>query len=100
SIGYVSLLSATANTPIAASILSIELFGPKIGAYTSLACIISFLMSGHRSIYPSQILRIKKSNTFIIKDGDEIGDVEVEYFKKENFLEGLLKKIKENKKKS
>lgn len=52
-IGLVSLLAGAANTPIAASIMAVELFGPKIAPYATVACVISFLMTGHRSIYPS-----------------------------------------------
>ena len=46
-LGLVSLLAGAANTPIAASIMALELFGPKLGTYAAIACIISFLMTGH-----------------------------------------------------
>jgi len=54
-IGMVSLLAGAAKTPISASIMAIEIFGPQIGPYAAVACVISFLMSGSRSVYPSQI---------------------------------------------
>lgn len=60
-IGLVSVLAGSANTPIAASILSIELFGPKIAPYAAIACVISFLITAHRSVYPTQLLAMKKS---------------------------------------
>ncbi len=60
-LGLVSLLAGAANTPIAASIMAVELFGTKIAPYAALACVVSFLMTGHRSVYPSQVLGIKKS---------------------------------------
>ncbi|HOV13518.1 MAG TPA: chloride channel protein [Spirochaetota bacterium] len=98
SIGFVSLLAGATNTPIAASILSLEMFGPKIGTYASLACLISFLMTGHRSIYPSQILKIEKSNSFILKKNEEIGGVELQYSDKKDasktLLGSIFKKIK------
>ncbi len=56
-IGLVSLLAGAANTPISASIMAVELFGPKLAPYATVACIISYLMTGHRSVYPSQIWR-------------------------------------------
>jgi len=59
-IGLVSLLAGATNTPIAASIMAVELFGTKIAPYAALACVVSFLMTGHRSVYPSQVLGIKK----------------------------------------
>jgi len=74
-LGFVGLLAGAANTPIAASIMAIELFGPQIGPYAALVCVISFLMTGHRSVYPSQILAFKKSKLIDIELGKEIDKV-------------------------
>jgi H+/Cl- antiporter ClcA len=73
-IGLVSVLAGAANTPIAASIMAVELFGPQIGPYAALACIISFLMTGHRSVYPSQTLGMRKSDSVTVKLGRDIDD--------------------------
>jgi H+/Cl- antiporter ClcA len=78
-IGLVSLLAGAANTPIAASILSVELFGPAIAPYATVACVISFLMTGHRSVYPSQVLSVKKSPSFQVELGGEMEDVQATY---------------------
>lgn len=59
-IGLVSLLAGTTKTPIASSIMAIEMFGASIGPYAAIACIISFIISGSRSIYPSQVFSLKK----------------------------------------
>ncbi len=74
-IGMVSLLAGAANTPISASIMSVELFGPQVAPYAAVACVISFLMTGHRSVYPSQILSMKKSPSFDVEKGVEMGDI-------------------------
>ncbi|MBU6428314.1 MAG: chloride channel protein [Cyanobacteria bacterium REEB65] len=71
-IGMVAMLSGCANTPISASILALELFGTAIGPYAALACVISFLMTGHRSVYPSQILSTAKSGSLRVALGQEI----------------------------
>ncbi|OYW00318.1 MAG: voltage-gated chloride channel, partial [Acidobacteria bacterium 37-71-11] len=60
-IGLVAVLAGAANTPIAAAIMALEMFGPALGPYAAVACVISFLMTGHRSVYPSQILAAAKS---------------------------------------
>jgi len=70
SIGFVAVLSGAANTPIAATIMAIELFGGGIASFAAIACIISFAISGHRSIYPSQILARPKSPVFRFSDED------------------------------
>ena len=75
-IGMVSLLSGAANTPIAASIMGLELFGPAVAPYAAISCVIAFLMTGHRSIYPSQILSMKKTASMQVSVGNEMHDVE------------------------
>jgi H+/Cl- antiporter ClcA len=74
-IGFVSVLAGAANTPIAASIMSMEMFGPSIAPYAAVACVISFLMTGHRSVYPSQILSISKSSSLSVETGKNISSV-------------------------
>jgi H+/Cl- antiporter ClcA len=71
-IGLVGVLAGSANTPIAASIMAVEMFGPAVAPYATLACIISFLITGHRSVYPSQILSISKSPSLNVELGQEI----------------------------
>ena len=75
-IGMVSLLSGAANTPIAASIMGLELFGPAVAPYAAISCVIAFLMTGHRSIYPSQILSMKKTASMQVNVGGEMHDIE------------------------
>lgn len=74
SMGMVALLAGAANTPISASIMAIELFGPQIGPYAAMACIISYLITGHRSVYPSQILSQGKSASLAVANGSEMRD--------------------------
>jgi H+/Cl- antiporter ClcA len=90
-IGLVSLLAGAANTPIAASILSVELFGPAIAPYATVACVISFLMTGHRSVYPSQILSMAKSSSLDVKLGEEIDATQTSYRPREKSALGVLR---------
>jgi H+/Cl- antiporter ClcA len=71
-LGMVAVLAGAANTPIAASIMGVELFGPELGPYAAVACVISFLMTGHRSVYPSQILQVSKSDSLEIELGKDM----------------------------
>ena len=63
-LGMVGTLAGCANTPISASVMAIELFGATLSPYAAVTCIVSFLIVGHRSVYPSQILAIAKSASF------------------------------------
>jgi H+/Cl- antiporter ClcA len=92
-IGLVAVLAGATNTPIAASIMAVELFGPQVAPYAAVACIISFFMTGHRSVYPSQVLAIKKSASIDVKTGEEIEDITPRFKYREQSLIGLLSKI-------
>ena len=104
-IGMVSLLSGAANTPIAASIMAVELFGPALAPYAAIAGIVSYIMTGHRSVYPSQILAIKKSESIDVELGKEIVDTKIDSDVKNTspiLLEGkyIIKKMKNKSKKT
>ncbi len=66
-IGMVSLLAGAANTPIAASIMAIEFFGPELAPYAAVSCIVSYLITGHRSVYPSQVIITTKSTSIHVE---------------------------------
>lgn len=57
-IGMVSVLAGCTNTPVAACVMAVELFGPKLGAFAALPAIISFILTGPKSVFPSQIVKI------------------------------------------
>ena len=94
-IGLVSVLAGAANAPIAASILAIELFGTSIAPYAAVACVISFLITGHRSVYPSQVLAFKKSASVDVELGKELVSVKALFKRREKSLIGTVMTIAE-----
>lgn len=74
-IGMMAVLAGATNTPIAASVMAIELFGPTFASYAAVACVTSFLITGHRSVYPSQIIGVAKSESIQVDLKSEIGEV-------------------------
>ena len=74
--GFVSVLAAAANTPIAAAVMGLELLPPQLGVYAALCAGTAFLIVGHRSVYPSQKLGFVKSAGLDVTLGGAIGDVE------------------------
>jgi H+/Cl- antiporter ClcA len=93
-IGMVSLVAGAANTPISASIMAIELFGPAIGPYAAVACVISFLMTGHRSVYPSQVLSLTKSSSLVVSHGTEMRSIgNVDYQPRPKSISEALMKV-------
>jgi H+/Cl- antiporter ClcA len=93
--GMVSLLAGAANTPISASIMAVELFGPTVAPYAAVACVISFLMTGHRSVYPSQVLSVSKSASLAAPRGREMRDISAVEFqpRPKSLSEGLLRLV-------
>ena len=71
-IGLVCLLAGAANAPLAAAIMGVELFGPELAPYAAGAGIVSFLITGHRSVYPSQILSFRKSPSIAVELGEQM----------------------------
>lgn len=61
--GLVAVVAAASNTPIAAILMGVELFGAPVGTlYVSGACIAAYLIIGHRSVYPDQQMVYSKSS--------------------------------------
>jgi H+/Cl- antiporter ClcA len=57
--GFVAVFAGAANTPLASTLMAVELFGGEVGAYAGVACVFSYLFSGHAGIYSAQ--RVGKS---------------------------------------
>ncbi len=89
-IGLVSVLAGAANTPISASIMAIELFGSKIGPYAAIICIISYLFTGHRSVYPSQVVIRTKSPSVYVEAGKVVEEIEIEVKPRKGTLFGIM----------
>lgn len=54
--GFVAVFSGATNTPIACTLMGIELFGAEGGVFIGIACVIAYLFSGHTGIYSSQVV--------------------------------------------
>jgi H+/Cl- antiporter ClcA len=75
SFGFVSVLAAGANTPIAAAVMGMELLPGPIGVFAALSAGMAFLIVGHRSVYPSQKLGFSKSAGLDMTLGGTVGDL-------------------------
>ncbi|SFU08154.1 H+/Cl-antiporter ClcA [Algoriphagus locisalis] len=54
--GFVGVFSGATNTPMACTVMGMELFGYESGIFLGIACLIAYLFSGKSSIYSSQNL--------------------------------------------
>ena len=53
-LGFVAVFAGASNTPLACTLMAIELFGLETGAFAAVACTVSYFFSGHTSIYKAQ----------------------------------------------
>lgn len=60
-IGMAAVFAAASNTPVALSIMAMELMGAPMFPHVVIVCALAYLLSGHRSIYPSQRVIHSKS---------------------------------------
>ncbi|WP_121626392.1 chloride channel protein [Poseidonibacter antarcticus] len=100
-IGFVSLLAGATNAPIASIIMAVELFGLEIAPYAAVSVVITFLITGHRSVFPSQILKMKKSEMLDISMGEDMdhSSANVRQEDKQKFKE-LKQRLRSKKKNS
>ena len=53
-VGFVAVFAGAANAPLASTVMAMELFGPDIGVYAALACVVAYACSGRPGIYRAQ----------------------------------------------
>lgn len=73
--GFVAVFAGAANTPLACSVMGLELFGTNFGVYIAIACVTSFLFSGHAGIYSSQVIGISKHRLLKEDEGLSLGQI-------------------------
>jgi H+/Cl- antiporter ClcA len=55
-VGMAAVFAAASNTPLALSVMAVELLGGAVLPHVAIVCVLAYLFSGHRSIYPAQRL--------------------------------------------
>lgn len=60
SVGFVAVFAGASNTPLACTLMGIELFGGGGALYILVGCFVAYFVSGHRSIYSTQRLDTPK----------------------------------------
>lgn len=73
--GFVGVFAGATNTPIACTLMGIELFGIEAGVYLAIACVVSYLFSGHSSIYSAQVIGSAKHRKDDNHEGKGLGEI-------------------------
>ena len=77
-LGFIAVFAAATNTPIACTIMGVELFGGEYVVYYAIACFTAYYFSGHSGIYTAQRVSVSKISS------------------NENIVDQTLKKIRDN----
>lgn len=72
--GFVAIFAGATNTPLACMLMGIELFGAECGVYVAIACVVSYLLSGHNSIYSKQKIGEAKNRRYASQQDQSISD--------------------------
>lgn len=75
-VGLTAVFCGGSNTPIAAFILGVEMFNGKGIEFLFVACIISYIISGHHGLWPSQTIHDPKRRLYNLVDGETIHNIE------------------------
>ena len=67
-LGLIGLFCCATNSPLAAIVLSVEMFGGANLYLFALISVICFVLSGNSGLYASQIIRYEKIDRYLIKD--------------------------------
>nr|WP_221305346.1 voltage-gated chloride channel family protein [Prosthecobacter dejongeii] len=59
-LGFIAVFAGAANTPLACTIMGIELFGAHYSVYFGVACFVAYFFSGHSGIYSAQKIGVPK----------------------------------------
>lgn len=73
--GFVAVFAGATNTPIACTLMGIELFGAEAGIWLGLACVTAYLFSGHTGIYTAQAIGSPKHTLYALLKGKELRDI-------------------------
>ncbi|WP_174441962.1 voltage-gated chloride channel family protein [Chryseobacterium gallinarum] len=72
--GFVAVFAGATNTPLACMLMGIELFGAECGVYVAIACVVSYLLSGHNSIYTKQKIGEAKNRRYANQQDRSVSD--------------------------
>lgn len=71
-LGFIAVFAAATNTPIACTLMGVELFGADHVLYYAVACFTAYYFSGHTGIYHAQRVAVRKHDVKAEKESRKI----------------------------
>lgn len=73
-VGMAAVFAAASNTPLALSIMAVELLGAAVLPHVVIVAVLAYVLSGHHSLYGAQRVRWSKSGHAV--EERKVGEVE------------------------
>jgi len=70
-LGFIAVFAGATNTPLACTLMGVELFGGEHILYYAIACFIAYYFSGHSGIYSSQRIGVSKGELNYNTEGNQ-----------------------------
>lgn len=71
-LGMLGIFGAALNIPITTIMLGIDMFSGKAAAYFVIVAFVSYLVAGHRGVYPAQRIVTPKRRSLEFDEGDTV----------------------------
>lgn len=75
-LGFIAVFAGATNTPLACTIMGVELFGGEYILFFAIACFTAYYFSGHSGIYSSQRIGVPKLPDANFSENDTLKDIE------------------------
>jgi len=66
-VGLAAVFAAASNTPLSLSVMAVELLGASLFPHVVIVCVLTYFMSGQRSIYTAQRLIRGKGGALLLR---------------------------------
>ncbi len=75
-LGFIAVFAGATNTPLACTLMGIELFGTANVLYYAVACFTAYYFSGHTGIYQSQLVSVTKHHAGEVERTQKLKDID------------------------
>jgi H+/Cl- antiporter ClcA len=72
-VGFVAVFAAAANTPLACTIMGVELFGSGATMAIAVGCVIAYVCSAHEGIFSTQRIDVPKRTRIVRRQDRRAG---------------------------
>ncbi len=86
-LGFIAVFAGATNTPLACTIMGVELFGSDNILYFAVACFTAYYFSGHSGIYHSQLMAVSKSSSFTVDKEETLKQIREKQLKEKQMTE-------------